>query len=226
MLLKIIDSNLTNLATSTLTVVLTENDGTTPINVTGQTILPTWFKLQNYTTATPVTVTIDSAAIGTNPTAGEIILTFDGTASVVLGDVLVLSSTNVIPTTPFGRILNTASIDTGLGTIDVDGTDQYTVTPITNSTKNKNYNLRLDFLTEDGTQINPIVIPLATPITVNGLTIGSIVFTNLSGTNTFNADEQFQFNTTFYSSNDGTGEPVIFEGALDDILSVSFMPVP
>ena len=227
MLAKILNADLSTITASTLSVVLTDSVGV-PLDLTGQSIQADWFKLVKYI-ALASDITITSAVLGGTPTDGEIVLTFDGTAdSVSIGNVIILTQGTVVPSAaPFDRLTNTASIDTGLGNLSIDGTNQFIIVPNHNTTKAKNYNLNINLLEDAGVDETATVqvVNLATPLTVNKVSIVSAKIEKITAGDSFDINAEFEFKVTFYSAADGLGEPLTFEADASDILSISFEPV-
>lgn len=209
-----------------LNVVLESSVGA-PINLTSQTApSASLFKLVK---ADNTEISILGVTLGTSPSAGEIVITFAETAATV-GDVLILTQGSTAGENPYSRIMNSASIDTG---VDVSGSnlDQYILTPNLTSRTSGNYNLSLNFLMENGSDITNTlnnIITLSTPITIYGIAIHSIKIEMVTngdlGTNKYNADTPIQFKVNFYQGIDGTN-PINFAPGQDpSILSVSFVP--
>lgn len=235
MLIKLLSYDFTTTGSYKLNAILLDNDNTTAINTTTPPD-KALFRLERFLSITPATITITSIAAGTTPASGEIVITFDESAvsdqstngNIKIGDVLVLSQGTTVGTTPYSRIMNTASMDTGLGTTPLTEVDQYTVTPSPNSTKDKNYSYGLSFFQEGGTEV---VIPLnqilGGPITIAGETINSIRFSMITDPNLttkYSNGLPVQFKALFYTSTDGSGTPLTLEGNANDIFSMAFIP--
>lgn len=209
-----------------LNVVLESSVGA-PINLTSQTApSASLFKLVK---ADNSEISILGVTLGTSPAAGEIVITFAETAASV-GDVLILTQGSTVGETPYSRIMNSASIDTGVD-VTADNLNQYILTPNLTSRTSGNYNLSLNFLMENGSDITNTlnnIITLSTPITIYGIAIHSIKIEMVTngdlGTNKYNSDTPIQFKVNFYQGIDGTN-PISFAPGQDpSILSVSFIP--
>lgn len=209
-----------------LNVVLESAVGT-PIDLTSQTApSATLFKLVK---ATNTEITITGVTLGTTPANGEIVITFAETDATV-GDVLILTQGTTVGTAPYSRIMNSASIDTGVD-VSTDNLNQYILTPNLTSRTSGNYTLNLNFLQENGDDLTNTldnIITLTTPITIYGIAIHSIKIEMVTagdlGTNKYNANTSVQFKVTFYQGLNGT-DPINFAPGQDpSILSVSFIP--
>lgn len=210
----------------TLNVVLESSVGT-PIDLSSQSApSASLFKLVK---ANNSEISILGVTLGASPSTGEIVINFAEAAASV-GDVLILTQGSTIGETPYSRIMNSSSIDTGVD-ISTDNLTQAILTPNIASRTSGDYNLSLNFLMENGSNITDTlnnIITLSTPITIYGVAIHSIKIEMVTngdlGTNKYNSDTPIQFKVNFYQGLDGTN-PINFAPGQDpSIISISFVP--
>lgn len=227
MLLKINSTSVVPAGSSTLNVILLDDTGATPINtatIGTETTPENWFALKVYNGTTMENLTISSVAAGTTPADGEVVITFDNATNLVaLGDILILSPGLLIPaSTPFSKILNTASLDNGFTNLTpVASIGEVTIAPKAYTTRNQNYNFKLDIITKQGDTISTITTTTNDPITVNGLIVTKIVFEVTDPDTIYNSLETCNYSIYFFDALDNV---ILYEPSSSDVISVSFLP--
>lgn len=228
MLLKINSANIVSNNDSTLSAVLLNDLGTTPIDtqsISSETNSKDWFSLKGYNGLTLTDLVITQVTQGSTPANGEITITFTNSSNQAsIGDILILSPGTVIPTnSPFSKIKNTASLDTGFSdTSPVASVTETTIAPKAYSTKDNQYNFKLDIITKQGDSISTITTTTNDPIIVNGLVVTKIVFDIADSDNIYDSLETCNYTISFFDSSDNI---IYYEPSTTDIISVSFVPV-
>ncbi|MDU1309958.1 hypothetical protein [Clostridium sp.] len=194
MLLKINSANIVSNNDSTLSAVLLNDLGTTPIDtqsISSETNSKDWFSLKGYNGLTLTDLVITQVTQGSTPANGEITITFTNSSNQAsIGDILIVTET--------------------------------TIAPKAYSTKDNQYNFKLDIITKQGDSISTITTTTNDPITVNGLVVTKIVFDIADNDNIYDSLETCNYTISFFDSSDNI---IYYEPSTTDIISVSFVPV-